>query len=285
MRYTVGWGANKAAKSLRSTRFASVPIIGTGTIKGLDRAAKGSFDVRGSEAFKNIPFGGVNAGQAQKGGYQATLKEKIESRTKYASGLTGRGLTGEEDKTITQAEKNNTVAQEQHEAAKTERDNAVQEVSRQKDEVARLEKARDEAVLPESKTQIEEKLTTARQNLTTATEKLQSANQNMEGKATEAKNAKDLEDKTKKSMGYKDEEGKKTVSASYVQGKYAGNLQRFGLGLASNTDAAKKIKKEAGKSDADKQLDSIKKLIEKASKEEKEEKPKEEKSKEPEDKK
>ena len=80
----------------RKTWVGRVPLAGTGLVKGLDRIAGASFDVRGSEAFKNIPFGGVDAGAAQKGGYKADLKGRVESRTKYASELKGRELKVDE---------------------------------------------------------------------------------------------------------------------------------------------------------------------------------------------
>jgi hypothetical protein len=90
-----GWLANKSAKYLRTTRFARMPLVGTGIVKSLDKVAGSSFDIRGTSALKNLP-GGVDAGAAQKGGYKAELKSRIESRTKYASELTGKELTDEE---------------------------------------------------------------------------------------------------------------------------------------------------------------------------------------------
>ena len=90
-RTTVGWGANRAAKYLRSTRVGRIPLAGTGLVRGLEGVAGGSFDVRGTGALKSIPFGSnIEAGTAQKGGYKADLKARIESRTKYAGELKGR---------------------------------------------------------------------------------------------------------------------------------------------------------------------------------------------------
>jgi O6-methylguanine-DNA--protein-cysteine methyltransferase len=93
-RTTVGWGGKKLANLSRRVGLARVPLVGTGITRGLDRVASGSFDVRG------IAVGGglaaVGAGTAQKGGYKADLKSRIESRTKYASELTGRELNDDE---------------------------------------------------------------------------------------------------------------------------------------------------------------------------------------------
>ena len=114
-RTTVGWGASRAAKTLRGTAFARVPLVGTGVVKGLEKVATGSFDVRGTGALKSFPGGGVDAGAAQKGGYRADLKGRVESRTKYAKDLTGRELTEEEK--IDQSEAQKTIKASQKNVA------------------------------------------------------------------------------------------------------------------------------------------------------------------------
>lgn len=96
-RTTAGWGANRAAKYLRGTWVGRTPLVGTGLVKGLDRVAGGSFDLRGTDALKKMPFGSsIDVGTAQKGGYKADLKSRIESRTKYAGELRGEELTVDE---------------------------------------------------------------------------------------------------------------------------------------------------------------------------------------------
>ena len=91
-----GWLANKGANFARRTWIGRVPLAGTGLVRGLDRVATSSFDIRSTSGLKNLPFGGIDAGTAQKGGYKAELKSRIESRTKYAGELKGRELTNEE---------------------------------------------------------------------------------------------------------------------------------------------------------------------------------------------
>ena len=91
-----GWLANKTARKLRGTAFGRIPLVGTGLVKGLDSIGSASFDVRGTGALKNFPGGGIDAGKAQKGGYKADLKSRIDSRTKYAAELTGSELTKEQ---------------------------------------------------------------------------------------------------------------------------------------------------------------------------------------------
>ncbi|MCX6786377.1 MAG: hypothetical protein NTU85_00955 [Candidatus Kaiserbacteria bacterium] len=294
MRSTVGWGANKAARGLRNTRFASIPLLGTGVVKGLDRAAKGSFDVRGTGALKNFPGGGINAGQAQKGGYRAELKERIGKRTSYAAELTGRGLTGKEKESVALTEKNLKKAQEEHNTASTQMDSAreegtaaVQELHKQEAEVGRLEKEEEQErqFSPGGVTRdTGQKLEVARKNLTTsqfgvrdAELKLQQAQKTLQEKAT-------VKTKAEEAKEAKENEMKIAKSNVGAQAKYAKNLQ-LGLdqesffnkyiNLAANTDAAKEIIKRKGKK-ADKYgFNKIQELLEKS--EEKESGGKEEK--------
>ena len=95
-RNTVGWGAHKFANMSRRFGLANVPIVGTRITRGLDRVATGSFDLRGVKQFGGLKATGVDTGEAQKGGYRADLKERVESRTKYASELKGRELNDKE---------------------------------------------------------------------------------------------------------------------------------------------------------------------------------------------
>ena len=154
MRNTAGRGANMAAKGLRNTRLATVPIIGTGIVKGLDKVATGSLDIRGSKAWSagTAALGGkIDAGKPQQGGYRKELSSQVEARTKYAATLTGRGLTGEEKKTIAQADANKTNAQTQQKTAEEQKDFAENELhdtaletSARKQEVSKLEQDKKE---------------------------------------------------------------------------------------------------------------------------------------------
>ncbi len=96
MRTSGGWLAKKGANIARKTWVGRVPLAGTGLVRGLDKIASGSFDVRGIAMGGGLKGIGIDAGEAQKGGYKADLKARTESRTKYASELTGRELNDEE---------------------------------------------------------------------------------------------------------------------------------------------------------------------------------------------
>lgn len=285
-RNTGGWLANKAAQGLRRTPLSRIPLAGTGLVKGLDKIGSASFDVRGSKAFGAIPFGGVDAGKAQKGGYKADLKARVEARTKYAKDLPGdaelfqfkekAGIAKAKD-AVAAAKETRGKAEQAVTAATTEKETAEQEVARLTEEKRRRDQfgAEDRAA--------DQQLEAANARLTQSTvdltaresELAQAQKAEKERLAEQIKAEKDLETAT---------------SAKTAQSKYAGVLlagmdeksdfNRF-FNLAANTEAAKKIRKEAGKSDADRTIDALKEAIEKASKtKEEEEKPKEEKPKE-----
>jgi len=93
----VGWAANRYATKFRQNFVGRVPIFGTGLVRGLDKVAGSSFDIRGTSALKSLPLGGIDAGEASKGGYKTALKERTESRVKYASELKGQLTEAQKD--------------------------------------------------------------------------------------------------------------------------------------------------------------------------------------------
>jgi len=95
-RTTLGRTGNKFATMARRSGLSNIPILGTGLTRGLDRIGSSSFDVRSTRALKQFPLGVIDAGDAQKGGYKAALKSRIDSRVKYASELKGKELTPEQ---------------------------------------------------------------------------------------------------------------------------------------------------------------------------------------------
>src|SRR3989338_5377653 len=106
MRTTVGWGSYRAAQALRTTKFGSSKT-GRLTMKMLDRGAKGSFDARASKAWKEIPFGGIDAGKIDKvavGGYRAKYDKNVKEYRDYIKSVTDaigdRGNTKEPSSSI-----------------------------------------------------------------------------------------------------------------------------------------------------------------------------------------
>jgi len=89
MRSTVGWGSQRLSQGWRRTALSRAPVLGRAVSGVLDRGAKGSFDLRGTGALKAIPLGSnIATGDAQKGGFRDWEKERIKGREEYAKTLT-----------------------------------------------------------------------------------------------------------------------------------------------------------------------------------------------------
>jgi len=128
-RGTVGWGASRLAKMARGSVISRIPLVGTGLTRGLEGVAASSFDVRGATLGGGLKAAGVNAGEAQKGGYRADLKARTESRTKYASELTGRELT--DDEKIEQAAVQNQIKGLQKQRGKAQTKEEIRDIDKQ----------------------------------------------------------------------------------------------------------------------------------------------------------
>ncbi len=87
MRSTAGWGLQAASKRFRSSKLARVPVLGRTFAGALDRGAKASFDVRGATIGGGLKEIGVEAGEAQKGGYRKQLEEAVKGREEHAKTL------------------------------------------------------------------------------------------------------------------------------------------------------------------------------------------------------
>jgi hypothetical protein len=141
-RTTVGWAATRAGKGLGRTWVARVPVAGTGLVKGLDRIGKSSFDVRGTTALKNFPGGAIDAGKAQKGGYQADLKARIKTREEYAENIiTGKDLDDDQKKDRARLEAQ--IQLQRKKAAKADNEADIEaanaEVKRLEEEIEKIE--------------------------------------------------------------------------------------------------------------------------------------------------
>lgn len=251
-----GWLANKAARGLRRTAVSRVPLVGTGVVRGLNRIATGSFDVRGVKFGGGLKGLGVETGSAQKGGYRADLKGRIESRTKYAADLKGRELTDNEK--IRQAKAREDIKK----LSKTYKEIGARWVvadDRRNIAIRELDGIRGNLTSEEYET---------RKN---------AINTPTKGAETELKSAKEALDRRQTEL-----QEIESVTDAGAKRKYAKALNLWSnekntfnrvFNFAANTEAAKKIREEAKKSSADKTLDSLKNALKKITSEE--EKPKE----------
>jgi len=287
-RTAVGWPANAAARYLRTTKLARVPIVGTGLVRGVDRLATASFDVRGSKVASNLK-GYVEAGAAQKGGYRAEVKARTEARTKYASELRGAEFTKEDREFLKKAEEDRKTAENYYKEIQDKHENAVKEQEKLKTELARLEEETKNIPAWEMSPETSYKMENLRQSIAGNEPVLAELNGTLDKaeKDLKAKTSAVSEEALAKQLEQR--HGERTKEA---QRAYAKNLELGYLGLdehswfnryinfAANTDAAKKIRSNAKMSGTEKQLQAFREALEKAAgggekKEEKEEKQKE----------
>lgn len=141
MRTSGGWLAKKGANIARKTWVGRVPLAGTGLVRGLDKIASGSFDLRGVAMGGGLKAIGIDAGTAQKGGYKADLKARTESRTKYAGELTGRELNDDEKAKLTIAQNKIKQLEKDKKSATT-----VQQIKDINEEIKTIEKEEIEKI-------------------------------------------------------------------------------------------------------------------------------------------
>jgi hypothetical protein len=274
MRSTAGAGLNSAARRFRSAkignvRLAAIPIFGRTVTGALDKGAKASFDVRGTSALKNFPGGSIDAGKAQVGGYRQTEKDAIKAREDHAKTLTQTETEkvmqkNEEDRKKKMDEALKSVEKENNRAIQELREEHKDEMEGHTDAVQNaqknLSKLKDDQRAGATITQ--EEITAAQQALDAA------RNERAKKAAEQRKKEEDLKklheqsvEVQKKAIEVQQEEVDKLKRSGPDQ--YAKNLQMMPWGkLYRNEKAAANILKEAKKSKSDKDMDTIKKLLE-----------------------
>ncbi len=306
------WGANRTVgrgayylrrRALQSQTFNRIDAAtGRVTSRALGSAATASYDVRSSKAFKNLPFGGIAAGEAAKGGFAGARKRSIEEQEKAAKAIEEahkealRPNTKEQER-IDIANKAHEAAVGAHNEVKTAHEKVVQEekdtrerVKQDKAEVERLTKVdsdnRNKGVFDPKATNdlkaAQQKLGESEQRLATTTAALATA-------AETLKQTKDTEIKAEKEKIEAEKAPNDRMTASikenkkaYAEGLENPNLIGFVINGPASGAAARKIKaslKEKG--DNDKVIALLKKMNEAEQAEKKkggegEEKPKEE---------
>ena len=90
-RQTVGRASQIGGRYLRRTSFARIPILGSGVVGILDRGAKASFDTRPKGPVKAMGQEVVNLGTPQKGGYRKVEEDATKARETYAKSLKQTG--------------------------------------------------------------------------------------------------------------------------------------------------------------------------------------------------
>lgn len=247
-------------------------------IRSAEYGAKSSFDVRGTKALKNLPYGGVDAGEAAKGGYQAARDRATKKHEEYVKATDAaldernikRGVTKEDEEKavaaagkLSAAEQTHTEAEEAHTAAAEKHTQHLEEIKK-----IEGEKVTTAAQMEERET----RLKAARVGAAASETDLAAAKKKMEF-------AKENLDKVSKEV--KDKSGKMKDAEAYQAERVAGEKKEQKLEYAESISglsrilsgpgtavAAKKIIKDAKrtKTEGEKLLDDLTKAVAKARK-------------------
>jgi len=85
-RTAIGWPSNYLARKVRTTALGRT-ATGRLLASGFDRGAKATFDVRSTSLLKDLPIGGINAGEAAKDGYRGILERATKTHEEYGKSL------------------------------------------------------------------------------------------------------------------------------------------------------------------------------------------------------
>ncbi len=86
MQKTVGFGSHYAARAIRTSGIGGTRT-GRVLANTFDKGAKASFDIRATKALSGLPGGGINAGEASKGGYDGAREANIKKHEAYATSI------------------------------------------------------------------------------------------------------------------------------------------------------------------------------------------------------
>lgn len=271
MRSTLGAGSRYLAQRVRTSKTLQGTKTGRLLSTTLDRGAKASFDVRGVTIGGGLKGGmGIDAGEAQKGGYQARREKAIKGHQEYIKSVNEaideRGPTKAQQKAITDAENAKRKAEKDNDATKFIYEPAVaqlkSQVAQQRAEVDRLKTEQDTNIarggVPDPET--ERKLDAARVELGKSETNLQSATNTLAAAAERLANAIAEEEKANKAPGKAAGEMKIAAATTYA-GNIKGSLPGWVIYGPGGSVAARKIVKDAKKSPDQLLLDSLKKAI------------------------
>ncbi len=265
MNRTVGRVAYHTQRLARQSKTFNKLNAATGRVmtRGLDRAATGSFDIRGTGVLKNLPFGGIDAGAAQKGGFTEARAKNIKSHeeevkrieTAHKEGFNDRDEKKAIAKATAEAEGKNRAAKQIYGEVKPVLEKKIEEqkavVAQHEQQVAQLEAEEQQrtkfgvSATPEDLQKLasaRENLTTSKASLATSEAKLGEATQNL---SESAENLKKVTEEAQKTAGanalkanIKDSKTEYAEGLTSMVGKVVG-LAAYGPGVAA---AAKKLK-------------------------------------------
>lgn len=275
MNRTFGRGAHHAVGRLRSSETFNKINAMTGRVitRTLDRAANGSWDMRGTGALKNLP-GGIDAGTPTKGGFvgarDRSTKDHEEEAKRIDKAIEERGANKKEEEAIAAAEKELADAKRIHETAKENLEDVEEklspEIERLKAEVKRLEEEKKTDKYWITNPANEQQLEAAKKSLTTTQKSLTDAAEAFKSAEIAVATAKKKEADANKISGDRIASDKKASKLAYAEGishpgvGYPLTLVTYG---PASKAAAKKIKASLKEDSTEKKaLKAVKKILE-----------------------
>ena len=264
---TIGRGAYYAGRGLRQSKLFNKfdAVTGRAVSRTLDRTATGSFDVRGTGALKNMPGGGIDAGEVAKDGFVGARKRNIEDHENAVKAIEvahkEAPLSEKEQAKIAETTATLKEVTTAHGIVEKEKKDAGEVVVKNKTEVTRLEAEEQRRVkfgvnnTPKEQRELDD----ARQNLAASEQRLANAVGALKVSTESLTNA---ENEVKEAKGAPGERLKANKRA-YAEGieNPLNPINFFAYGPDSG-GAARKIKDSLKeKTDDEKLLEQLKKAI------------------------
>ena len=259
LRGTAGLGFQSASQAIR--RKYGGTKIGRVLATTLDKGAKGSFDVRGATTFGGLKRIGVDAGEAQEGGYRARREKAVREHQEYMRSVVDAigegGETKAEKKATAEAVARRKEAEDGVLATKSELEAAAKDSAAREAEVARL-KAKGQ----HNQQDIND-LKAAQQNLETSKIKLNAADLKQKTAIEQLKDAKKAEEDSGKAVDKRKRDAQLAYAENIKGPLFGSSVPGWAMFGPGASVAAKKIIKEAGKTNEQRDMDALMNLLKK----------------------
>lgn len=270
-RATGGWAADRLARYVRTSGFGSTKT-GDIALRGLDKVASGSIDVRGSKWISSgLKTVGIDAGEAQKGGYRGARKDAIKEivgRTK----LIDEAIDEKHEAETARLAKERGAAEEKRKLIEEDIKKQTEPLEKKKEELAEQKKQLEKQVEENKKSTLVgpgkerrdqetiKKLEETKAAFDATEKQIKEIEKPLIELLKNAKEAKEAEDDFKKAVAKQKNEFKRRYAHNVGEGLTS--WFRLGARQAANQIVKDTVKKE------DKTLKELKKFLEQKEKEE-----------------
>ena len=272
MRSTAGRGLQRVSREIRTSEKFGRTQTGRLFAGIADRGAKGNFDIRSTGALKNFPGGGIDAGEAQKGGYRDSRDKSVKEHEGYVKSV-GEAIDEKKAKEVIGAMRTRAAAEESFKkAGGGDFETKIKEQKEKVEDIKKQQKENEKSTIVGPAREARDRKTN--DDLDVANQDLKKLTDSFKAISTPLEDAK----KAEKKIGETSSQEKKAAQVAY-----AGNIEKTFLGVplgglvfgTGGSLAAGKLLKDAFKKD-----DDLKKKIKKMAKDlEEEEGPKKEEEK------